>query len=214
MYYLFEWLNGLLRLENINAIMGSLKRRIFKLGFLEMRIMLNNGTVPFRPVDGVEIRGYSEHLENECIELLNSVGSLGLWNRSRFQKDILSSVEDVKQDIFIVGSDNSVVGFAVIHKKPFTGNTREIGYVAVRPESRGKKLGYKLLMHILAEMKRRNIDSAYLRTDSFRLPAIKTYLKCGFYPHVKNENEKRRWQDAMDKANGKPDQNNNEIMKG
>lgn len=199
--YLFDWLNGLLRIENIGAIWGSLKRRIFRLGFLEMRADINN--VLSSPVwSDIEIIGYSEHLENECIKLLNSVGSLGLWNRSRFQKDILSSVEDVKQDIFIVCSDNPVAGFAVIHKKPPTGNIREIGYVAVRPESRGKKLGYKLLMYILAEMRRRNIASVYLRTDSFRLPAIKTYLKCGFYPHIKNENEKRRWQDALDKASG------------
>ena len=74
----------------------------------------------------------------------------------------------------------------------------EIGYVAIRSKDRGKKLGYRLLMHILKEMKRRGIPYAYLRTDSFRLPAIKTYLKCGFSPWAEAENEKARWKSVLE----------------
>lgn len=199
MHHFLEWLSGLLRLENISAIIGSLKRRVFKLNFLEMRITLDDEATPSPPLDGMTIGGYSEHLEKECIKLLNSVGNLGLWNQSRFQREILPSIEDVKRDIFIIYNNASVVGFAVLHKKSLNNDLTEIGYIAVKPESRGKKLGYKLLMYILAEAKRRNIAQVYLRTDSFRIPAIKTYLKCGFHPYIKDENEKRRWQKVMKK---------------
>ncbi len=201
MYSQFKWLLGLLRRENIKAVLGSLKRRIFKLNFLEMRIDLNNAEIHSQSHLNTAIRGYSSDLEGKCISMLNSVGSLGFWDQARFQKDILSTVDDAKNDIFIVNNSGSPVGFAVLHKKNLSNGLREVGYIAVRPENRGKRLGYELITHILTEMKKRGIDQAYLRTDSFRIPAIKTYLKCGFYPYIKNENEKKRWQSMMKKIN-------------
>lgn len=201
MYPLAEWLNGLLRVENVSAVIGSLKRRMFKLDFLEMRIDLTNQEIPPQIWNGADIRGYSEYRERRYINLLNSVGSLGLWNKSRFQRDILSSVEDIKNDIFAVYENDSAVGFAVLHKESESSGLREIGYIAVRPKNRGKRLGYKLIMHILSAMKKRDIYQAYLRTDSFRIPAIKTYLKCGFYPYIRNENEKKRWQSVIKAIN-------------
>ena len=118
MYSLAEWLNGLLRVENVSAVIGSLKRRMFKLDFLEMRIDLTSQKIPPQISNGVDIKGYSEGMERRYINLLNSVGSLGLWNKSRFQRDILSSVEDIKNDIFAVYENGSAVGFAVLHKNP------------------------------------------------------------------------------------------------
>lgn len=201
MYYQFTWLIGLLSRENIKAVLGSLKRRIFKLNFLEMRINLNSAKIPSQSHLNTAIKGYSSDFEEKCISLLNSVGSLGFWEQSRFQKDILNTVDDAKSDIFIVSNSGSPVGFAVLHKKNLSNGLREIGYIAVRPENRGKSMGYELIIHILTEMKKRGIEQAYLWTDSFRIPAIKTYLKCGFYPYIKNENEKKRWQGVMKAIN-------------
>jgi N-acetylglutamate synthase-like GNAT family acetyltransferase len=118
-----------------------------------------------------------------------------------FRKLILSSVEDPTRDIFILLEENSVVGFTVIHKRNLYDNSAEVGYVAVSPNSRGKKLGYKLLAYILSEMKRRSFSYAYLKTDSFRTPAIKTYFKCGFSPCIRNENQRKRWEDVINKIN-------------
>lgn len=201
MYYQFKWLIGLLRRENVKAVLGSLKRRIFKLNFLEMRIDLNNAKIPSQSHEDTAIKGYSSDLKEKCISLLNSVGSLGFWDQSRFQKEILNTADDAKNDIFIVSNSGSPVGFAVLHKKTLSNGLREVGYIAVRPENRGKRLGYELIIHILTEIKKRGIEQAYLRTDSFRVPAIKTYLKCGFYPYIKNENEKKRWQGVMKAIN-------------
>ena len=203
MYYKLKWLIGLLRPENLRAVLGSLKRRIFKLNFLEMRIDLNNAKIPAQLYGDTVIKGYSGDIKEECISLLNSVGSLGFWDQSRFQREVLNAVDDAKNDIFIIGSSGFVVGFAVLHKESANSGLREIGYIAVRPENRGKRLGYKVITYILSEMKRRGIYHAYLRTDSFRIPAIKTYLKCSFYPYIKNENEKRRWEVVLNRINGK-----------
>ena len=197
MYYLLEWLNGLLRLENMGIILGSLRRRIFGQDFLEMRLILKDEKLSPSIWDGLKIRGYSEDFEGKCISVLNSVGSLGLWNPSRFREKILSTVENPKKDVFIVYSTDAIIGFTVVHKKSLDNDLREIGWVAVRPENWGEKLGYKLLMYIMSEMKRRNIYHVYLRTDSSRMFAIKTYLRVGFHPHIRNDIDRKRWHKIM-----------------
>lgn len=196
---LFFWFKSLLTFENIRAVLGSLKRRIFKLNFLEMRVNLNEESFSPPAFEGVELKGYSEHLEKGCINLLNSIGSLGFWNRKRFRDEILSTVENPAKDIFILVEANSIVGLTVLHKKSLSDNCAEIGYVAVKPENRSRKLGYNLLLHVLAQMKNRNIAYGYLKTDSFRFGAIKTYLNTGFRPYIRNDNEKKRWRKALNK---------------
>jgi len=196
---LFFWFKSLLTFENIKAVLGSLKRRIFKLNFLEMRVNLNEESFSPPAFEGVELKGYSEHLEKGCINLLNSIGSLGFWNQERFRDEILSTVENSEKDIFILAEANSIVGLTVLHKRYLSNNCAEIGYVAVKPENRGRKLGYNLLLHVLAQMKNRNIGYGYLKTDSFRLGAIKTYLNTGFRPYIRNDNERKRWRKALNK---------------
>lgn len=211
MDYILEWLKGLLRFENIIVILGTLKRRILRQDHLQMRIDLNESARLSQIWSDLDIRGYSEDLERECISLLNSVGSLGLWNQSNFRQNILLSMEDPKKDIFCVHSAGSVVGISVLHKRSQFNNLREIGYVAVRPEYRGKKLGYKLLMYILAEMGRRHIYHAYVRVNVFRIQAIKTYLNVGFHPYIRNENEKNRWLRVMKKLTISKVNNSKEV---
>lgn len=196
---LFIWVKSLFTFENIRAVLGSLKRRIFRLSFLEMRISLSGKSFPSPVFEDVKVEGYSERLEKGCINLLNSIGSLGFWNPRKFGDEILSTVENPREDIFILSEGNLVVGLTVLHKKSLSDNSAELGYVAVKPENRGKKLGYNLLLHILARMKNRGINYGYLKTDSFRLMAIKTYLNAGFHPYIRNDNERKRWQKALDK---------------
>lgn len=199
MHDLFFWVKSLLTFENIKAVLGSLKRRIFKLNFLEMRVSLKAESFSPPAFEGVELKGYSGHLEKGCINLLNSIGSLGFWNQGRFRDEILSTVESQGNDIFVLLEAGSVVGITVLHKRSLSDNCAEIGYVAVKPENRSRKLGYNLLLHVLAQMKNRDIDYGYLKTDSFRLGAIKTYLNTGFHPYIRNDNERKRWQKALDK---------------
>ena len=199
MHDLFFWFKSLLTLENIRAVLGSLKRRIFRLSFLEMRINLSEESFLSPVFEDVKVEGYSEHLEKGCINLLNSIGSLGFWNQERFKDEILFTVENPAKDIFILVEANSIIGLTVLHRKSLSDNCAELGYVAVKPENRSRKLGYNLLLHVLAQMKNRDIDYGYLMTDSFRLGAIKTYLNTGFRPYIRNENERKRWQKALNK---------------
>jgi len=69
----------------------------------------------------------------------------------------------------------------------------ELGWVAVHPEHRGKRLG----LVVCAAALRRALDAGYeeifLRTDDHRLPAIKTYFRLGMVPRLAGTGMKRRW---------------------
>ncbi len=69
-----------------------------------------------------------------------------------------------------------------------------IHMVACKPEFRG--LGFGNLMNniMVFVLKREGMESAYLTTDDFRIPAIKSYLKAGLVPDLETEPDfKERW---------------------
>ena len=65
--------------------------------------------------------------------------------------------------------------------------------VAVRPAHRGRRLGYWVCLAALRRMAAEGLHRAVLRTDDFRIPAIRTYLRLGFEPVVVHENQRARW---------------------
>jgi GNAT superfamily N-acetyltransferase len=78
-----------------------------------------------------------------------------------------------------------------------------IHYVGVLPGHQGKNLGYHVCLACLHQMKKEGRTGAILSTDDFRLPAIKTYLKLGFRPHVVHDNQRSRWPAVFEKL-GQP----------
>ena len=46
-------------------------------------------------------------------------------------------------------------------------------------------------------MVREGRQRAFLSTDDFRLPAIRTYLKLGFEPYLVHENQRERWRKVL-----------------
>jgi len=69
----------------------------------------------------------------------------------------------------------------------------ELGWVAADPEHAGKGLG----LAVCAAATRRFIETGYrrlyLRTDDYRLPAIKTYLTLGYVPFLFAPDMRQRW---------------------
>lgn len=77
--------------------------------------------------------------------------------------------------------------------------------VAVKDEARGSGLGNLLGAYATYLLKINGMRTAYLTTDDWRIPAIKTYLKSGFYPVTDGEDFKCRWKKIYDSINGKRD---------
>jgi mycothiol synthase len=59
--------------------------------------------------------------------------------------------------------------------------------VACKPDFRGRGLGHLLNDLALYTLKTRRMQTAWLTTDDWRLPAIRTYLKAGFRPDLDTE---------------------------
>lgn len=68
-----------------------------------------------------------------------------------------------------------------------------IHMVACREESRGKGYGTLLSRWALITLKEEGMETAYLTTDDWRIPAIKSYLSIGFKPDISTEDFKERW---------------------
>lgn len=72
--------------------------------------------------------------------------------------------------------------------------------VGCRSDYRGRRLGREVSVAALAQMRREGRSEAVLRTDDFRIPAIRTYLQLGFRPLIVHPNQPARWRRALPRA--------------
>ena len=75
-------------------------------------------------------------------------------------------------------------------------NGEKIGhahYVGAKPEARGMGVGGWLNAIVQADLWRRGCVKAYLTTDEYRVPAIKSYLNAGFLPVEYDVEMEQRW---------------------
>ena len=68
-----------------------------------------------------------------------------------------------------------------------------VHWVAIRPELQGRGLGKLLLARTLQLLKQLGHSRAYLITSTARIPAISMYLKFGFYPVARTNEEAEAW---------------------
>ena len=69
----------------------------------------------------------------------------------------------------------------------------ELGWVAVHPDFRGRHLSEIAVLAAMKEFHDEGYKSIMLLTDDSRLAAIKTYLKLGWKPLIKDDDFKKRW---------------------
>ena len=74
-----------------------------------------------------------------------------------------------------------------------------IHMVACREEFRGRGIGTRLNTVAVRTLISSGMETAYLTTDDFRIPAIKSYLRAGFYPAIPDADHEKRWNDIYDK---------------
>ena len=76
---------------------------------------------------------------------------------------------------------------------PFGG---ELGWVAGHPDHRGRGLGMAVCTAVMQRYASAGYRRVYLKTDDWRLPAIKVYLKLGFLPFLFSPDVEQRWQEV------------------
>lgn len=78
---------------------------------------------------------------------------------------------------------------------PFGG---ELGWVAGDAAHHGRGLGVAISAAATARLLRAGYENIYLKTDDWRLPAIKCYLKVGYEPYLFHPAMDERWQVICD----------------
>ncbi len=71
-----------------------------------------------------------------------------------------------------------------------------IHMVACREKFRGRGVGTFMSGLAVKTLISAGMETAYLTTDDFRLPAIKSYLRAGFYPAIPDEEHENRWNEV------------------
>jgi mycothiol synthase len=66
-------------------------------------------------------------------------------------------------------------------------------WVGADPRKSGQGLGYQIVMAVLHDFARLGLVDSVLETDDWRLPAIVTYLKCGYVPELRDPVDQERW---------------------
>jgi mycothiol synthase len=150
------------------------------------------------PPPGYGVRTFRPGDEDAWLALLQS-GEFSPWDRSRLDQMLASEHVRVPHDgILFATRDDQPVGAASTHLHlGGHGIEPELGWVVVDPRHRGLGLGRLVCDAVLAYVERLGYDHAYLKTDDFRRPAIRTYLRLGFEPVLIDPSHPARWADIF-----------------
>ena len=94
---------------------------------------------------------------------------------------------------FITHKDRAVASTCAWRTKDQAPDTGTVHMVAVLSEHRGKGLGHLLNALVLHRLKDLGYQKVHLKTDHWRLAAIKTYLDAGFQPLNTHESHPECW---------------------
>ncbi len=145
------------------------------------------------PRGGYTLRSHRQGDAEGMVDLLNSNGQLGVWDRARIRSQIEARVVDGGQ-LCVVHSEQIVALANVQDREIFGVNSWEIGWVASHPEHRGKGLGRWVTAAAIEVALALPLRPIVLQTDAYRIPAIKVYLKLGFLPSNDHVSYPHRWQ--------------------
>ena len=144
---------------------------------------------------GCRIARFTE-LEDAMDKWLDIV-QYGLSNGKQdaeFYRKVMTANVTYSEDrcFFVLENERAVATLAVLCD--YEKKEGYIHMVACREDSRGK--GYGTLLNRVAEysLKREGMQTAFLTTDDWRIPAIKSYLRAGFTPDLSTDDFKERWE--------------------
>lgn len=96
-------------------------------------------------------------------------------------KKLALATKNKNNHIVILCDRNDIIGtITLVTINQITGNKGYIEDLVVDEKYRGKKLGKKLVMNIIDQAKKMNLDSLELKSESYRIVANMLYKKLGF----------------------------------
>lgn len=151
--------------------------------------------------DGCEVRRFTE-LDGALDAWLDIV-QYGLSDGRKdagYYKSVMLDWPGYSEDrnFFVVADGEPAATLTVIcHPENKEGY---IHMVACKEKFRGRGFGTLLNTLALKVLKEEGMETAYLTTDDWRIPAIKSYLRAGFVPVIPDAETDARWKAVFEKT--------------
>ncbi len=159
----------------------------------------NDGIINNFPVlpKGIEIKSFHE-LNNALSIWLDIIRYLSQEGKkiddSEYYKKYMLKYPNYNDERCYILTINGAPAATITVICDYSEKSGYIHMVACKPEFRGMGLGHLLNNIAIYTLKKEGMKTAYLTTDDWRIPAIKTYLNAGFIPDLDSEPDyKERW---------------------
>ena len=148
-----------------------------------------------RVPDGYALRTFRDGDEDGWLSVLGT-GGWDTWDRDRLDALLGGGYGVVPRDGIVFATRHGrIVGAActTLHGGELR-TAAEIGWVVVDPAHRGRGLARAIVLAMLGLVHERGYRYAFLRTEPFRVPAIRLYLDLGFQPEMVDARHPAWWQ--------------------
>ena len=150
------------------------------------------------------LRTFTPEDEAAWVELMTRAGFEG-WNGERLAAMILKILPD---GFFLAvhrpTGQVAATAMATHNPEPLHPYGGELGWVAAEPAHRGQGLGRAVSSAVVARFLSAGYRRLYLKTDDWRLAAVKIYLQMGFVPLLYAEDMEDRWQEVYEALGWSP----------
>lgn len=143
--------------------------------------------------EGYALRTYRDGDGDAWIALMRQAG-FASWDEKTLTQALAMALPDGIYFIECLSPRELAATAMAGHKPtdlhPFGG---ELGWVAVSPPHRGKRLSAAVSIAATRRLVAAGYRRVYLSTDDWRLPAIRTYLRIGYVPLLFAPDMEGRW---------------------
>jgi len=148
------------------------------------------------PPPGFSLRAYRPGDEKIWTDIWRQADEYGAVAADTFALEFGSDAAALeRRQFFLVESGGEAVGTASAWYPDDAHGPRagRVHWVAIAPQWQGRGLSRPLLSAVLTRMKELGCRSAFLKTQTVRVAAIRLYLEFGFVPEVRSEKEREGW---------------------
>lgn len=146
---------------------------------------------------GFRLRAFASGDEARWLALQQASDTLSVFTPETFQLKFGADTTAHTARIRFLETDagepvaTAAAWFDDLYRRPDFGR---VHWVAVHPGYQGRGLSTPLMLAILALLREQGHGAAYLTTGTARIAAINLYLKLGFTPWLRDDQERRLWE--------------------